>query len=360
MLRRISAILFLLSFTMWARPAFPQTTVDVGRFYDELAPYGEWISTPEYGWVWSPYDMEAGWRPYTNGHWEYTDYGWTWVSDLDWGWATFHYGRWYFDDMYGWVWIPGTVWGPAWVAWRHGDGYIGWAPLPPGVIWQAGLGLSWGDLDFGVALGWHDWNFCNDRYFLDRHLRKHLLGPAHNLTLMERTRNITDYQFMHDHVFNRGLSVERAEQMTHHKIQHYMVQNFSEREKRHVGRIVGHELRMFRPAIAERHVERTPPPPQAGRRFDLQSREKKLQAYQARQREELRRSQEERLKKAEPGQSRQEMRRRQEQETTELRDHQRRESSALDNRARRAQEPAAPPREPQRQEQRQGHGRGRH
>ena len=28
------------------------------------------------------------------GHWLQTEYGWTWISDWDWGWAPFHYGRW--------------------------------------------------------------------------------------------------------------------------------------------------------------------------------------------------------------------------------------------------------------------------
>ena len=31
----------------------------------------------------------------------------------------------------GWCWIPGTTWGPAWVNWRWGGGYVGWAPMAP-------------------------------------------------------------------------------------------------------------------------------------------------------------------------------------------------------------------------------------
>jgi hypothetical protein len=31
----------------------------------------------------------------------------------------------------GWIWVPGDEWGPAWVDWRSGDDYVGWAPLPP-------------------------------------------------------------------------------------------------------------------------------------------------------------------------------------------------------------------------------------
>src|SRR6266496_1683468 len=38
------------------------------------------------------------------------------------------------SDRYGWVWIPGTVWAPAWVTWTYNDNYVGWAPLPPSIV----------------------------------------------------------------------------------------------------------------------------------------------------------------------------------------------------------------------------------
>ena len=75
------------------------------------------------------------WRPYQYGHWVYTDeWGWYWVSDdaeADWGWVIYHYGRWAFERGLGWFWVPGDEWAPAWVDWRYGDEYVGWAPLPP-------------------------------------------------------------------------------------------------------------------------------------------------------------------------------------------------------------------------------------
>ncbi len=36
-----------------------------------------------------------------------------------------------FERGSGWFWVPGDEWAPAWVDWRYGDDYIGWAPLPP-------------------------------------------------------------------------------------------------------------------------------------------------------------------------------------------------------------------------------------
>jgi len=101
-------------------------------FYDELAPYGDWVQDQNHGYIWLPF-AEQGFHPYgTNGHWAMTSYGNTWVSYYDWGWAPFHYGRWYFDNFYqSWAWVPSYEWGPAWVNWRTGGGYYGWAPLAP-------------------------------------------------------------------------------------------------------------------------------------------------------------------------------------------------------------------------------------
>ena len=122
---------------VWINPKDAKADTPAGVsfqvFYDELMPYGDWVKDARYGYVWLPavYD---DFHPYgTNGHWVMTSYGNTWVSDYDWGWATFHYGRWYFDDNYrSWAWIPDYDWGPAWVDWRTGGGYYGWAPMGPG------------------------------------------------------------------------------------------------------------------------------------------------------------------------------------------------------------------------------------
>ena len=124
--------------TASAEPA-PRYEDDAGisrveDFYEPLSPYGRWVHTPLYGMVFIPSAavVGAGFRPYTHGHWVQTEWGWTWVDHHPFGWATGHYGRWYYDTSYGWVWVPGTAWAPAWVSWRTGGGYVGWAPMPPG------------------------------------------------------------------------------------------------------------------------------------------------------------------------------------------------------------------------------------
>jgi hypothetical protein len=116
-------------------PAAAQAASLSVEFRTALEPYGAWQHHRHWGEVWIPSRVARDWKPYTVGHWVYSqDYGWYWASDeqeADWGLVTYHYGRWVFDDQFGWMWIPGTEWGPGWVQWRHGRQHVGWAPLPP-------------------------------------------------------------------------------------------------------------------------------------------------------------------------------------------------------------------------------------
>jgi hypothetical protein len=103
-------------------------------FREDLAPYGTWVETLRFGWAWSPDRDLVGddFMPYVSaGHWQPTDVGWMWMSDWSWGWAPFHYGRWAWDQRRGWLWIPDAQWAPAWVEWRAGSAFVGWAALPP-------------------------------------------------------------------------------------------------------------------------------------------------------------------------------------------------------------------------------------
>ncbi len=113
-------------------------SVDVAMFYDDLAPYGEWVDYQDYGPVWVPSNVGEDWRPYTNGRWVPTSDGYVFESDEPWAWATYHYGNWMPTPGYGWVWSPGRSWYPSTVEWRTtpdswpaDDSYVGWAPIPP-------------------------------------------------------------------------------------------------------------------------------------------------------------------------------------------------------------------------------------
>jgi hypothetical protein len=122
-------------------------------FYDSLSSLGNWVQTDDYGYVWQPNVQDPNWAPYTDGNWVYTDDGWTWNSNEPFGWATYHYGRWVNLDGSGWAWVPGYTWAPAWVSWRYGDGYVGWAPLPPDSFAGIDYFGDGDDADFGFHIG---------------------------------------------------------------------------------------------------------------------------------------------------------------------------------------------------------------
>ena len=75
--------------------------------YQDLATYGNWTVTPQYGAVWYPSAVPVGWAPYRYGHWAYVfPWGWTWIDDAPWGFAPFHYGSWIVVQG-RWGWWPG-------------------------------------------------------------------------------------------------------------------------------------------------------------------------------------------------------------------------------------------------------------
>ncbi len=132
--------------------------------YEDLDDYGVWQETGDYGPVWYPRQVSAGWAPYHEGHWAWVEpWGWTWVDAAPWGFAPFHYGRWaYIHDRWGWC--PGPIvvgyrgpvvrpyYAPALVAWFGGAHWgvsisaggpsLGWVPLGFGEVFTPSYACS--------------------------------------------------------------------------------------------------------------------------------------------------------------------------------------------------------------------------
>lgn len=198
---------------------------DVGYFYNDLAPYGTWVSLAGVGWCWQPtvVVVNRGWRPYLNGgHWVYTDAGWFWQSDYSWGWAPFHYGRWYMDARCGWVWTPGRVWGPAWVTWRTVGTTCGWAPLPPRADFVAGIGWRYNGVSvaasFGFGLGVDAFAFVSFNNFCDNNLSYRCLPPAQVRGIYHQTTVVNNYTVINNTYVNRGIPVERIGAASHRPV----------------------------------------------------------------------------------------------------------------------------------------------
>jgi hypothetical protein len=149
--------------------------VTFGTFYSSLSPHGEWVMIGPGVRAWQPFAVRYDWRPYLVGHWVWTDAGWCWVSEEPWGWATYHYGRWLYHDVYGWVWLPGYEWAPAWVEWRVVDGCVGWAPLSPLMTVRYRSPVF-------------SWSFLYTGHMTDRDIGNRILPESEARRLFGRTR----------------------------------------------------------------------------------------------------------------------------------------------------------------------------
>lgn len=192
-------------------PAFQRVDarvdVSIDFFYENLGDGGSWIEAGDYGYCWQPTVAVSNphWRPYADGYWAYTDQGWTWISYEDFGWATYHYGRWIRLRGRGWVWVPGREWAPAWVSWRAGGDYVGWAPLPPrraGEYWDESPITARVDIDFDIGPACY--NFIEVRYIGEPVLRERIFAADQNAAFITRTVNVTNITYNNSAVYSYG------------------------------------------------------------------------------------------------------------------------------------------------------------
>jgi hypothetical protein len=216
--------------------------LDSAYFYDELQPYGLWVSYRPYGYVWIPGNVGYNWRPYSRGRWAWTDYGWTWVSVERWGWIAFHYGRWGWDRGLGWYWVPDVLWGPAWVAWRWGDAHIGWAPLPPGADFVPGRGFGRRQWD----IPYDHWNFVRGRNFQDRSLDRWVLPIERNRTIVDRTEFGVNINERDRRVINDGIDPDIVRRQTERPVERYSLKDAT---RPGVEREEGSDLVISKPVI---------------------------------------------------------------------------------------------------------------
>jgi hypothetical protein len=207
----------------------------------------------------------ADWRPYwDNGRWIYTDDGWYWGSDYPWGWAAFHYGRWHLHPHYGWIWYPGREWGPAWVTWRSGGSYCGWAPLPPhshfdsvsGHYFYRGVAVE-ASFDFGLSFG--HFNFCYTRQMGDRsrsrfHNEREVRNIYNQTTVINNYTVIRDGRDHETRIVNHGIEPNRIVAQGGRPVERVQIQD---RQSPRNGRspesvdLKSKTLTVYRPKLAE-------------------------------------------------------------------------------------------------------------
>jgi hypothetical protein len=197
-----------------AQPAYADhADVSFSFFYSNLSPHGSWHVSSRYGRVWQPAIYRPGWNPYYDGHWEYSNVGWIWVSDYRWGAVPYHYGTWVADPYYGWVWVPGYTWAPAWVVFRTGYDVIGWAPVSPSFT----LGFSFGGgYQPAVSTGFV---FVPTHQFTSHRIRRYAVPEAQYRTTIRNTTIVNNLRIENNVVVNRGPDVRVIERATGRRIQ---------------------------------------------------------------------------------------------------------------------------------------------
>jgi len=227
-MKKLLFAVMMLAFAVSALPQARGADISIDFIYDNLSG-GNWIDAEGYGYGWQPdvATSDPNWRPYSDGYWAYTDYGWTWISYEDFGWATYHYGRWANLADYGWVWFPGEDldWGPAWVSWRTGGDYIGWAPLPPrgpGVVYEGQpIGAN---VDVVFDIGPEYYNFVDVRFIGEPVLRDRIFPPVQNVTYIQDTVNVTNITVQNNVVYNYGPNFNTVNTYSSRPIQRLTIQ----------------------------------------------------------------------------------------------------------------------------------------
>ena len=231
--------------------------VSFQSFYDLLAPVGEWIQISkeeideELGdgdgqgfasnsndesivFIWRPTFVDEGWKPYSNGNWTYTDKGWVWQANANehWGWATYHYGRWWHSEKNGWVWMPGYVWAPAWVEWRVADGHVGWAPLSPRAKWKIESGIT--DVNYKYKAGDADWVFIEKSKFADEIGRNNITAADQNSKLLKGSKTVLNIKAENDAIVHSGPDVKEIEKVSGKNLQEKKIRFVNDKAKIHL------------------------------------------------------------------------------------------------------------------------------
>jgi len=224
--------------------------VNIGFFFNKLQPYGTWVRNDEFNYVFVP-EVRSGWRPYVHGRWVLTnDYGWYWVSDEPFAWATYHYGRWGYSADMGWFWVPGTVWAPAWVSWRTGGDYVGWAPLAP-----HGRGYVIGYVDYYEPPILEAWVFVPERHFVATNIGSYVI-PVADVNVIFAETNKSYHVDRHDgRVVNAFLPRREVTKIVGKEIETYKVKNASGPSETSVEK---DSINAFRPEIGDAKPKEAP------------------------------------------------------------------------------------------------------
>ncbi|MBK6734356.1 MAG: hypothetical protein IPG61_09750 [bacterium] len=165
---------------------------DESDFYSALAPYGDWIRSNRYGLV-EPVRQAGRLAPLHRRRMGLDRLRLGLGCERGLGLGHLSIRPLVRRSVRRMVLGAGREWAPAWVAWREGGGWVGWAPLPPELAWGNGGWQGNNDWDRLPGVEHYWWSFCRDRDLPGPGIIRRLAPRHRAVVLIGETRNVTDY-----------------------------------------------------------------------------------------------------------------------------------------------------------------------
>jgi hypothetical protein len=114
--------------------------------------------------------------------------------------------------------------------WQEGDNYTGWMPMPPDEEFVSGVGPGFGINIGPVGLNFYNrWYggrvdpdrffvFVNNRHLVERDYRRFAVPRERVKIVLGRTRPVTKFEVVNNHVVNRGVDVRVVERAAGRRI----------------------------------------------------------------------------------------------------------------------------------------------
>jgi hypothetical protein len=102
---------------------------------------------------------------------------------------------------------------------REGDGYVGWAPLPPAAVWRRGYGIP----TRTIVIEPRHYCFVEARRVVEPHVDRYVAPPDRNQTILYNTTNVTHYTIVNHRVANHSIGEKTIERATGRPLPRYPV-----------------------------------------------------------------------------------------------------------------------------------------
>ena len=146
--------------------------------------------------------------------------------------------------------MPGKQWAPAWVSWRKGHDYAGWAPLPPEAQFDRRIGIR-NRADNYYDIGPGQYAFVPTNEFGRQLPPSEIVPRERNVTIINQTTNFTNITYNNSLIVDRGPSYDELRARSPRPIERLRLertQDFNDESPMNRGQVVALPTADFHPA----------------------------------------------------------------------------------------------------------------